>query len=456
MTDPRADASAADLLVTVGDMGLRPKPRGLWLNSSDPEEVDEWAERHFEHVSQRVLCVMPEGWAEQHPDAAEGIVEALRQRQRHAEIAEHTLKHTTVMHAEFFLRNLRRLESAPWASSIGRPLVGKSAVIVSAGPSLDRNKRHLQDAKDKGAAIITVNTAASALPTCPDVVVCIESKDVSGGLHAWAGEAVHALDISANPTCWDVPAAGHLAIGDHNPPFAPYVVAAGGVPIPAGAGVASAALSLAVWWGAESIALVGQDLSWPGGRCYAEGTAFGDLSASVSGEHVTFAGHSKAMAPGEALSVPAWGGAGNVVTTHVWQSYLTHFARAVAKFPGRITNCTEGGARIAGCTERRLADWVADMPECVPADFVGLAHGGAPAWTDALALAAQEARDVLRAESDMEHGDAVRRCPLLTQWTTPAVLELAARGGMTAAERALYFTAAQRAGAERIVELALD
>jgi hypothetical protein len=288
---------------------------------------------------------------------------------------------------EAALGNLRRLDRVPMYTNFRAPLTSRPAIIVSAGPSLDKNAHLLSRARDFGAYVLTVNTAAPAVQAagCPiDILACIEAMDVSllWAILDPAQVGMVALDISSNAANFDaLPDVPSVAFMPSNEPFINLADAIGSTPLAYGSSVATAAFALAYVWGADPIILVGQDLAYTGGRIYATGTGREEMKVALSNGVATFE-HSEEFiqafrdkgipAPPSAqpaIDVPGWGGAKGVFTTFDlllftrWFEMTSHHIRT-APVPAarrRLINATEGGASIRGFEEMTLEATLADL-----------------------------------------------------------------------------------------------
>ncbi|MBN7288915.1 MULTISPECIES: motility associated factor glycosyltransferase family protein [Campylobacter] len=112
-----------------------------------------------------------------------------------------------------------------------------------------------------------------------------------------------------------------------------------------GHSTANQAYQLAYVLGHKNIVLIGQDLAFaPDGSSHAKGHAFAQAD--------------------EYLYVPAYGGEGEVRTTYVWDKFKNQFENDIEESSkeGVITyNCTEGGARIAGATEKPFLETMKEL-----------------------------------------------------------------------------------------------
>lgn len=281
-----------------------------------------------------------------------------------------------------FLENLPRLAEAAGIGQMAHALCGRPAIVVAAGPSLDRNIEHLARVP-RGVAILAVNTAAGALARAgiePTAVVCVESLDVSPQLAdlPFLRRLPLFLELSAHPALWRLPAARIVAMALDNASMSLFAERlAPGIRLSGGFCVANAATALAYRLGAPEIVLVGQDLAYPDGRMYAKGTIFEDIQIETRGSELSMHNTERKAAiersMGEAaptmvphsrpcFDVPAYGGAGTVPTTRDFMMFRDWYAwngAYLARQGISCINASEGGAQIPNWEERPLAEVVA-------------------------------------------------------------------------------------------------
>lgn len=260
------------------------------------------------------------------------------------------------------IRSLPLALGCSLATEIGKPLVGLPVFVVAAGPSLAKNKHLLTEARKRGPVFV-VNTAAKAVDCEIDLLVTIENKDVSDH---WAGVLDRVRAVSPSFQCHE----SAFKTGRPTLPFftpgSPMTDAArmvGANSLPAGPCVPTAAVCLAQQLGASTVVLVGQDCAYTGGLTHAVGTHYDGQRA-----------------PKTSAFLPAWGGDGEVPS----RGDLVLFARwfegharrcAALGVPTEFVNCTEGGARLDGWTERTLADEIDRWPEVVLPDLLSCSDG---------------------------------------------------------------------------------
>jgi hypothetical protein len=353
--------------------------------------------------------------------------QAAQQAATLATVTANTLGKRVEIWTDNLLQNLPQCVGRLPATELRGWLRGRGAIIVAAGPSLDRNVAELRRAQDR-AAVIAVNTSLRALERAgvrADLVVSLEVLDVTSQLDGLPlnGACPRLLDVTANPRLFQGAVGPVIPFANNIPFFAPLVAEAGlGEGFFMGGSVANAAFSLAREMGADPIVLVGQDLAYGDGRLYATGTVFDQLRVEIKGGVAQLDGleakqriaaslpeADTTMPLREVEPVPGWGG-GTVWTNIEFNYFRYNFERWAQQLTDRtLINATEGGARIRGFAERRLAEVLDALPPCPPPP---LPRGPLLAAGPVHAVLARE-RDAARAVRRAAEA-AVERCTVET------------------------------------------
>ena len=343
---------------------------------TDMLELKERVSTYRPYDTVQVLC-QKEAEVE-HSDAYERQKAELEGTSFSRQIRFNTLvkRFHVIVHA--FARNLRRLSKHPFWNKVaeGQPLKGVPVFIVSAGPSLDVNGPLLSEANKKGC-VISVNSSAPAVAyhgALSDLMVTIEGLDLHDLFEGIRNVRAAAYCLSSNPSNYTLNCPTVLFCSTVQA-FADTVSRFGYKGLDYGSSVATAAVVLAKELGATEIILVGQDLAFTGNRVYAKGSGR-DVTVEVTEKTITRSdiaeqtarfkkgGLDLAEATRERLDVPAWGGAGTVITTADMETFKQWFEFFAATNEGlSLINATEGGASIGGWEEVTLKDILSDLPE---------------------------------------------------------------------------------------------
>lgn len=231
------------------------------------------------------------------------------------------------------------------------------AIIVSAGPSLDKNILELKRAK-KHALIIVVDTALKAILRAgikPDLTVCIDPrKEVVLFKHDEIKNvpAVFGTDITYQVVEGHTGSKFYLGNGDDkflNSFSLKYYDEKYGT-LAAGGSVANTAYSLAVALGFTNIILVGQDLAFTGGVGHTK-DAYDDDKKNKN----------DVLNMENLIEVDSIDG-GKVLTEPRMQSYIKWFENSIRNNSKvNVIDATEGGALIRGTKIRKLSDVIDEM-----------------------------------------------------------------------------------------------
>jgi hypothetical protein len=217
------------------------------------------------------------------------------------------------------------------------------AIIVSAGPSLDKNIDELKRAKGK-SVIVATDTALRHLfahDINPDFVVTMDPEKPP--------------EYFANPRCKDVPMfckieANHKIMKEHTArkilfschPYVNTMYSKFGKKISsyqAGGSVATGAFSICAALKFNRIVLIGQDLAYGNGVTHAGG--------EISSVH--------AEEEGIRMIEDIYGNM--IKTRHDWYIYLNWFVNSIESVPDiEVIDATEGGAKIKGAKLMTLSD----------------------------------------------------------------------------------------------------
>lgn len=217
---------------------------------------------------------------------------------------------------------------------------GLPAVLVAAGPSLDKNVTQLKYIKNK-AFIMAVDTALNTVlenGIVPDMTMSIDSrkplvlfkndkfKDIPIALSMNSNKDIVKLNTSKH--FYEIDEGGYLK-------KLLEVNGKDSIQLPTGGSVATSALALLHEMGFKTIILVGQDLAYPGGVEHTA-AAYGKGNDNVDTKKKDY--------------IEVEDNYGNTVLTeanmNIYRKWIENYIGAYSDL--KVINATEGGAKIAG------------------------------------------------------------------------------------------------------------
>lgn len=346
------------------------------------------------------------------PWADEAVLQAAARSVKDGLGSRRLIANTVEHHGSIWLRqglaNLAALARTPSITTLTGAFRGRPCVVVSPGPSLSKNVHLLKQVKEKALLLAGTHTltALQRAGAPPHLLMAADPGDLEWHFDGIDLEPVEAFLVGA--TCRSesfARAVRRRFAFASNASIDDWIFAALGedAAVPSGGSVACSSVGLALRMGCDPIVLVGQDLSFPGHRAYAEETQDGNARVIVNGD-----GSFYLRKPGDAAGpgadtgdgglrysrdqglreVPGYYG-GTVPTSESFYVFLRWFEAFAAEHGGRtrLVNCTEGGARIQGMEQRALAEVLASWSEPLP--DVGAVLDAAAAGVD---LAERRAR----------------------------------------------------------------
>ena len=333
-----------------------------------------------------------------------------------------TTINTLILNGRRTCENLAR--NIPWyaaAGGIGRlknAMAGKPAIIVSAGPSLRKNKHLLKDAAGH-AVMISVQTTFQQmidLGVEPDFVTSLDYHDICTQFFQHVPNHVRTelvAEPKATPKVFDLHPGALSLVGNDFIERLLYEMKIDKPKLNAGATVAHLAFYLAEHLGCSPIIFVGQDLGFSDGLAYTPGTSYDELWQPELGRFntVEMMQWQRIVRDRNILRrVPDFRGKPTYTEERLY-TYLQQFERDFANSKSRIIDATEGGVAKAGATHMPLADALAEFC-AAPIDKTFPAHLG----TDWSRLDEAEACLVRRRDDAIEIDRISRETlPLLKQ-----------------------------------------
>lgn len=310
---------------------------------------------------------------------------------------------------------------------------GKPAILVSTGPSLQKNI-HLLQQYQKKCVIIAVGQALRILQAydiTPDFICSVDYGEVNlvhyQGLMGTKDVPLVLLNRSYADLAkqWQ----GHKFIVVS--PVPGYDGTACGVlqekgSLEQGGSVAHLCLSLAVHLGCNPIAMIGQDLALSDTSHSKQADAMGNVrieNGNIQWEVTDSSAktlHGKEHSMGHVTEVPGYFGK-PVLTNIGLASFITAFESMLERIKTQVFNCTEGGARINGARQKSLLRYlqefaVSDIDKSVMNPLFSPADNA-----DALI---EQVKPLLKSESDLlqtiidKTGEGLETCEKLKEITS--------------------------------------
>jgi hypothetical protein len=284
---------------------------------------------------------------------------------------------------ENIARNLGWYAAAPSMSRLKDRYKNFPAVIVSAGPSLRKNKHLLKEMVGK-AAIIAVQTTLQPLLELgiePDFVTALDYHDICTRFFEKLPKDLK-TELVAEPKATNLIFSLHPGplsiLGNEMAEKLLLEMNLRKTGLPSGSTVAHLAYYLAEHLGCNPIIFVGQDLGFTDGLYYAPGTSYEDVWRPELGRFSTIE-----MKQWEQIvrerpimrRIPDQQGRPMYTEERLF-SYLQQFERDFCTTPTKIIDASEGGAAKRGTIVMNLADAIRDFCQLplptVESDYPGM------------------------------------------------------------------------------------
>ncbi|MDP9173542.1 MAG: DUF115 domain-containing protein [Planctomycetota bacterium] len=268
--------------------------------------------------------------------------------------------------AENIAKNIGWYAATPSLARLNTHYQSRPAIIVSAGPSLRKNK-HLLAGLEQNAVIIAVQTTLQPLlemGVVPQFVTSLDYHEICSRFFEKLPQSL-TTELIAEPkaTCaiLDMMTGPVNVIGND---FAEGLLRELNLNKPAltsGATVAHLAFYFAEYLQCDPIIFIGQDLGFSDGLCYAPGTSYEDVWRPELSRFCTVE-----MKQWEQIirdrpilrQIPDYQGRPMYTEERLF-TYLHQFERDFGKTKARIIDATEGGAAKRGATAMPLAEAIA-------------------------------------------------------------------------------------------------
>ncbi len=297
----------------------------------------------------KTVCRHP-GYEKLYPEYDKAFFDTILANDEEIIVNRNTLMHFSEKSARNTIRNLKIAPEVLLTSELQNVIDRElPVIIVSAGPSLDKNIGELRRAKGH-SLIICVDTAIKYMmqqDIMPDATIVIEPEKPAMHYSDPRTDAIPLIcDIEANPEIVLKNRAPKILFNCRD--FMARLMAKAGrssVDRASGGSVATAAYAFAYQLGFKKIVLVGQDLAYAGEATHAGGVE----SAGINNEI------------GTACVDDVFGG--KVRTRGDWIQYLKWFEKAIEVIRANnedieVIDATEGGALIHGSKVMTLKEVV--------------------------------------------------------------------------------------------------
>ncbi|MGB0589243.1 MAG: motility associated factor glycosyltransferase family protein [Myxococcota bacterium] len=286
------------------------------------------------------------------------------------------------------VQNMASLAASPPWDLLRDRFQGVPAVVVAAGPSLDKNFHLIEQIKDK-ALIVTMNRCARVFQKAgivPHLLLATDGSTILPDTHL-AGVGTDILKnllcrFSVHPKMQHIERERTFLFSDGSSHEHGLYERLGKATLPIGGGsVAHSCFQAAYHLGCDPIVIIGQDLAYSNDRIYSSSDIDSDARllttedgkvAAITGGRLTDGG-----ARGDGVStgfklrdIEGWDGS-IVQTNRGFARHIEYFEALIdLNMSGRtIINATEGGANIRGMANIPFADAIAEhMTETQP-DF---------------------------------------------------------------------------------------
>lgn len=317
----------------------------LFINNINEKEFGDLLQQYIDWVMTptQIICNHPV-YDKIYGDEFVEFLKAVHGANKMAKVNIDTEKHMSIKLVDNAIKNLRYIKESNYVSEfIGKMPEELPAIIVAAGPSLDKNIDELKRAEGK-AFIFATDTSVKYLLQHNinfDAIITIDAKK---GLWHLKDERCHNIPLfcvlEAKSELMDMHIGrkiwfrGSVYMYDlysrFNKEFPGYN---------SGGSVATAAFSLCVSMKFKNIVLIGQDLAYSGGVTHA-----GGVVRNVQGDK-----------EGRELVESIDGG--KVWSRYDWLIYLEWFENSIRDLKGiNVIDATEGGALIHGTEVMALSE----------------------------------------------------------------------------------------------------
>ncbi len=342
--------------------------RLLWCWEPDKAALFTQLQPNIALITTGFECVAHAPSVQRSPEFFAQVKTFVGEFEAYARTTINTLVLNSKRTAENIARNLPWYLATPSLSRLAGAYRGKPAIIVSAGPSLRKNK-HLLKGADGKAVVIAVQTTLQPLLEMgvePHFVTSLDYHDICTRFFEKLPANLR-TELVAEPKAtnkiFDLHTGPLSLLGNDFAESMLSEMQINKTRLPSGATVAHLAYYLAEHLACDPIIFVGQDLGFSDALCYSPGTSYDDVWRPELGRFCTVE-----MKQWEQIvrekhilrRVPDFEGRPTYTEERLF-TYLQHFERDFASSRAKIVDATEGGVRKRGTTPMKLADALAEF-----------------------------------------------------------------------------------------------
>lgn len=350
----------------------------IGVNDINPELIYEFASEAIDYGKIRLVeyCTLP-NYVRLYPQGWTDVMKIVKSQFEILILDRNT---QITFSQEFILNMLRNFEDMPNQYVVNQlkdrfdknDLTNIPAIIVSAGPSLDKNVSELKRAVGKAFIIVTDTAIKSVLRAgvIPDIIVTVDPhKNPYLFAHRGVVNVPMLVCQHSNKCLLNIHHGKRFYFGDDNSFVNDIYARFAGIeitPLETGGSVANNCFSLAQYCGFKTIILIGQDLAFTNKRIHA--------SAAYDGSN-----YDKMEESDKYVEIEDIYG-GKILTDKSMEMYLKWFEKQIVRYPElKVIDATEGGAKIHGAEIINLAEAI-DRECNGELDIAGMIAEIAPAF----------------------------------------------------------------------------
>ncbi|KGG79986.1 hypothetical protein Y919_08865 [Caloranaerobacter azorensis H53214] len=320
---------------------LMKKGKIFFFVGEDIELIDQFYNRHINELNvSNIEFLVFSHYDKFFPEIYRGVVKRLKECIEYIQVSICTLKYFSNQLNYNLFKNLKEIIKGNNIKLLKNKFKDIPAIIVSAGPSLDKNIRQLKEAQNRAVIIAGGRTLKPLLDNDinPDIVVSLDpARAVYELIKDNLDKEIPLVTtvISQSDIIREYRGKKYFSNVLESIGLINYLLSKEIDRIPQGGSVANMSLSLADYMGCNPIILIGQDLAYTDGRVHAQNSTY------------EFDGNNKKPNEGLIEIEDIYGN--RVYTNKVWLSFLRWFELYIRENSEKeYIDATEGGAKIKG------------------------------------------------------------------------------------------------------------